>query len=229
MSLVTDVNAGSLNPFDALRSAWYKAMFLRDNPEYMDADGIWVYSGPQGCGKTLSAVQAVDRLARRYPEAIVVSNIDINIGCDYVPFEQYEQLHEMDNGIKGLIFLLDEVHVLWNSLESKNIPIAEMAALCQMRKARRVIIGTSQVYSRIAKPIREQLKYLILCHNYLGIAQYNVITDPAESQEVQGHIQPKMLGTRFWFHSPELYQMYETLAVVKRIDRGKVRKGEYYG
>lgn len=229
MSLVLDVNAGSLNPLDAIRSAWYKAMFLRDNPAYMDADGIWIYSGPQGCGKTLSAVQAVDRLARRYPSAKVVSNIDINIGCEYTPFEDYSQLHEMDNGIEGLIFLLDEVHVLWNSLESKNIPIAEMAALCQMRKARRVIIGTSQVYSRIAKPIREQLKYLVLCHNFFGVCQYNEICDPAETIEVNGHIQPKIVGNRFWFHSPDLYQMYETLAVVKRIERGRPKKGDYYG
>lgn len=152
---------------------------------------------------------------------MVCSNLEIkcDISNDIIPFTDYEQLKTLDNGIKGVIFFLDEIHVLWNSLESKDIPISEMACFCQMRKNRRVIIGTSQVYSRIAKPIREQLQYAIECHNYFGLLQVNHILDPAEGIEKNGVVEAKKLGTKIWFHSPELYNSYDTLFKIEKAKR----------
>lgn len=217
MKLATE---GSHNPVDGARAALFKARFWRDNPEYFYPDGIWVFCGPQGSGKTLSAVQTVQRMSERYPLALVCSNLEVRgLSTEVIPFEGYEMLSELDNGIKGVIFLLDELHVLWNSLESKNVPITEMAAFCQMRKARRVIVGTSQVYGRIAKPIREQLKYVFDCHNYFGVLQVNERLDPTECIEQNGHISAQSLGKTWFFHTPELYSSYDTLTKIERISR----------
>lgn len=232
MSLVKRFTAGSLNPADGIRAAAYAAKYLMDNPTYFKPDGIWVFCGPQGCGKTLSAVQTARKIAKDYPSARVISNFDFELcdGSRPEEFNSYDQLSEEDNGIEGIIFVLDEIHVLWNSLESKNIPVSEMAALCQMRKSRRLILGTSQVYSRIAKPIREQLKYVILCRNFLRVLQVNAVCDPAESVEIQGNIHPELVANKFWFHSPELYRAYETLEKINRIDRtAKQIAGVYRG
>lgn len=232
MSLVKRYTAGTKNPLEGLGAAYYSAKYYMQNVEYFHPDGIWVYCGPQGSGKTLSAVQTAQRMASDYPAARVIANFDFKLSDGSTPekFESYDQLTEEDNGIRGLIFVLDEIHVLWNSLESKSIPISEMAALCQMRKSRRVILGTSQVYSRIAKPIREQLKYVILCRNYLHVLQRNSVCDPSESREIQGSINPDLICERWWFHSPALYQSYETLEKVRRIDRtAKQIAGTYRG
>lgn len=231
MSIVKRYTSGSKNPASGLSAAAYRFKYLVDNPDYFRPDGIWVFTGPQGSGKTLSAVQCAQKIAKEYPGARVISNIDFTFDDGTLPeqFERYEQLSEEDNGIYGIIFLLDEIHVLWNSLESKKIPISEMSALCQMRKSRRLIIGTSQVYGRIAKPIREQLKYVIMCHNILGVLQHNVVCDPAESVERDGHISPQVIAEKFWFHSPELYESYETLEKVKRIERSTKSRLELYG
>ena len=232
MSLIKRYTKGSLNPLDGVRAASYYYRYLMDNPQYFHPDGIWVFCGPQGCGKTLSAVQTTRNLAQDYPHARVISNFDFELkdGTRPEEFKSYDQLSEEDNGIEGIIFVLDEIHVLWNSLESKNIPITEMAALCQMRKSRRLILGTSQVYGRIAKPIREQLKYLIMCRNFLRVLQVNQVCDPSESVEMQGHIYPDVVANKFWFHSPELYKAYETLEKIQRIDRtAKQYAGVYRG
>lgn len=222
MSEVKVCNRGSHNLLDVPRTALFKAKFWKDNPAYFYPDGIWVFTGPQGSGKTLSAVLCAKNMLARYPQAVLCTNMEIRgVENRVVPFEGYEQISELENGVKGVVFFLDEMHVLWNSLESKNIPFSEMAAFCQMRKARRVIIGTSQVYSRIAKPIREQLKYLFICHSFAGLIQYNVLCDPTESTEINGHITPVSLGTSWFFHSPELYRSYETLNKIERIQRGK--------
>lgn len=220
MSNIMDYLKGSLNPVNIFKTVRHNILFARNNPDYFYPAGIWVFCGPQGSGKTLSAVQCLQKMCKEYPKAIVCTNLDVNgIENKTIPFTDYEQLKTLDNGIEGIIFFLDELHILWNSLESKDIPISEMACFCQMRKNRRVIIGTSQVYSRIAKPIREQLQYAIDCKNIFGILQINKILDPSESIERNGNIEAKLVGTKFWFHTPELYHSYDTLFKIEKANR----------
>lgn len=220
---------GSKNPANIFRSAAFDLAFMRDNPDYFAPSGTWVFCGAQGSGKTLSAVQCVQRLLADYPKALFVSNLDIKgIDREIIPFTDYSQIEGTKNGLYGVVFLIDEIHVLWNSLESKNIPITEMLNFCQMRKDRRVIIGTSQVYGRIAKPIREQLTYVIMCRSFLKYIQLNQLIDPNDggyTGEDDGHFEGKILKNYIWFHKPENYQAYDTLSKIHRIER---RKGIHY-
>ena len=226
MSEIKDFTSGSMNPGNLVRTLRYKIQFAQDNPDYFYPAGIWVFCGPQGSGKTLSMVQTLKKMLKAYPKAMVVSNIPIaGIDRPVIPFEDYSQLLELTNGIEGIIFVLDEIHVLWNSLESKEIPITEMATFCQMRKDRRVILGTSQVYSRIAKPIREQLQYVIDCHNFFQVLQVNDILDPANSIEKDGTLAADKIATKVWFHSPDLYGSYDTLFKIKKANRKELPKG----
>lgn len=219
---VLDFTRGSVNPRNLLKTIIYKIRFARSNPDYFYPSGIWVFCGPQGSGKTLSAVKCLRKICDEYPDCLVVSNLELkNFDRPVIPFTDYSQLINLTNGIKGVVFLLDEIHVLWNSLESKDIPISEMACFCQMRKDRRVIIGTSQVYGRIAKPIREQLQYIINCHNFFNLLQFNEILDPSEAVEKNGSVESKVLGKSIWFHSPELYASYDTLFKISKVRRSK--------
>lgn len=222
MSNIQEYLKGSLHPKHLIDTIKHNILFARNNPDYFYPSGIWVFCGPQGSGKTLSAVQCLKRMCAEYPKAIVCTNLDIKgIENKTIYFTDYEQLKTLDNGIEGIIFFLDELHILWNSLESKDVPISEMACFCQMRKNRRVIIGTSQVYSRIAKPIREQLQYAIDCKNFFGLLQFNTILDPSESIEKNGVLEAKIVGKKFWFHRPELYNSYDTLFKIEKAKREK--------
>lgn len=222
MSDIKEFLKGSLNPKHAFNTIKHNILFARNNPDYFYPAGIWVFCGPQGSGKTLSAVQCLKKMCKEYPKAIVCTNLDIKgIDNQIIPFTDYEQLKTLDNGIEGIIFFLDELHILWNSLESKDVPISEMACFCQMRKNRRVIIGTSQVYSRIAKPIREQLQYAIDCKNIFGLLQCNTVLDPSESVEKNGILEAKIVCKRYWFHTPQLYNSYDTLFKIEKAKREK--------
>lgn len=225
MSEIKEFLTGSLNPVNVFKTIGYNILFARNNPDYFYPSGIWVFCGPQGSGKTLSAVQCLKKMCKRYPKALVCTNIDIKgIENKTIPFTDYEQLKILDNGIEGIIFFLDELHILWNSLESKDIPITEMACFCQMRKNRRVIIGTSQVYGRIAKPIREQLQFAVVCHKVLGLIQYNEILDPSEYIEKNGQVEAKKLGFKLWFHNPKLYESYDTLYKIEKAKRSSIKR-----
>lgn len=221
-----DFLKGSCNPLNIARSLRFDIEFMRNNPDYFEPDGIWVACGKQGSGKTLTAVRILKNLCKAYPKAVVCSNLDVHgLDREILPFTDYDQIGSMSNGTEGIIFLIDEIHVLWNSLESKNIPISEMLNFCQMRKDRRLIIGTSQVYGRIAKPIREQLKYVILCRNFLKYIQYNTVIDPVPDgfklDDNDGDLSGEILKHMLFFHSPEDYKSYDTLKKIERIKRGK--------
>ena len=230
MSDIKEYTKGSLNPLNIFKTIRHNIQFARNNPNYFYPAGIWVFCGPQGSGKTLSAVQCLKKMCAEYPKAKVCTNLEIKgIENEVIEFTDYSQLREMDNGIEGIIFFLDEIHILWNSLESKDIPISEMACFCQMRKNRRVIIGTSQKYSRIAKPIREQLQYIIDCKNIFGLIQINHLIDPSEGVEKNGVIEAKTLGSRIWFHTPKLYNSYDTLFKIGKAERKELNKNGRFG
>lgn len=217
---VKEYLSGSINVANIYRTVKHNILFARNNPDYFYPAGIWVFCGPQGSGKTLSAVQCLKKVCKQYPKAKVCTNLEVKgIENDVIQFTDYSQLESLNNGIEGIIFFLDELHILWNSLESKDIPISEMACFCQMRKNRRVIIGTAQVYGRIAKPIREQLQYVVDCRNYFGLVQYNTVLDPADAVERDGQIGAKVIGHNIWFHSPELYDSYDTLFKINKAER----------
>lgn len=227
-----DFFTGSHNPLDIGRAAAFDLAFRRDNPTYFDPDGIWVFCGAQGSGKTLSAVQTVKAVLREYPKAIFCSNLVVHgIDREIIPFTDYSQIEQLDNGIEGVVFLIDEIQVVWNCIESKNIPITELGCLCMNRKARRLVIGTSQVYGRVAKPIREQYKYVVLCNNILKYIQFNTVVDPCAggySGEDDGHFEGEIVKKSLFFHSPEAYKSYDTFDKIARIDRKKKLKEASY-
>ncbi len=214
---------GSKNPKNIVKTIEHNIRFAQDNPDYFYPAGIWVFAGRQSSGKTLSAVQCLQKICKQYPKAIVCSNIDVKgIENKIIPFTDYEQIKTLTNGIYGVIFFIDEVHTVWNSLESKEIPISEMACFCQMRKDRRLIIGTAQIRSRIAKPIREQLQYIIDCKNFFGIVQYNTLLEPTGLEDNNGQ-DCDIICKKIWFHSPELYNSYDTLFKIEKAKRKELQ------
>lgn len=220
---------GSLNPLLLFRAIKFKKQFRQEHPEYFDPDGIMVFCGPQGSGKTLSAVQYVLRLIKAYPHSILVTNVEIQgLPEDYQVY-QYTGLRDLStysNGYAGVIYLIDEIQIEFNSLESKNIDPSVITEIAQQRKQRKHIVGTSQVFGRIAKPFREQFKYAMLCRCFAGVLQYNVLIDGAKSiEDADGHIQCDSIKRYMWLHDPELYKSYNTYAKILRTKERGYKNG----
>lgn len=210
---------GSTDPEDLLASVKYKREFARSHPDYFAPDGLMVFCGPQGSGKTLSAVQYCRRLLERYPRCKFVTNVEIKglpEEIEVIEYNGIDSLMGVSNGLYGVLYLIDEFHLEFNSLESKNISIEEMTEIAQQRKQRKHIVGTSQVYMRLAKPFREQMKRVIVCKNYFGLVQHNIEIDGTTAEEKDGMLYAQCLGNYWWFHSPALYDSYDTYAKMHR-------------
>ena len=210
---------GSKNPLNFFRIKRYKKAFLKEHPSYFKPDGLLMFCGPQGTGKTLSAVNYVRELSWFYPKCIICTNVEIeglNPLCKVIEYDGLDCLTRIENGYDGVVYLIDEIHLEFNSLESKNIPIEVMIEVSQQRKQRKHIVGTSQQFMRLAKPLREQVRNLVLCNNLFGCIQFNKLVDGNTIKEKDGKVQMEIKKRSIWFHTPALYDSYDTYKKMRR-------------
>lgn len=219
--------SGSLDVSLLVDTIKYKRDFRKQNPDFFDPSGILVFCGSQGAGKTLSAVQYVRKLAEKYPKMILVTNVEIKgLSIAVYPYTGIADFSKYSNGFEGVVFLIDEIHIEFNSLESKNIDPSVMTEIAQQRKQRKHIVGTSQVFGRIAKPFREQFKYVVLCRCLWGVLQYNTLIDGERAMvDDDGHLQAETVKRYFWWHKPELYDSYNTYAKIIRSKDRRMQSG----
>ena len=130
-----------------------KDLFEKD-PDFFREYGVHVIAGEQGAGKTVTLAY----LLRYYKQWYPYLKIKTNFGYKKQDGEinHWKDLVASENGIYGEIDCIDEVQNWFNSLASKDFPPEMMTEITQQRKQRKCIMCTSQVFSRIAKPIREQ-------------------------------------------------------------------------
>lgn len=212
---------GSVNPRLAIEKIKYDVAFHDEHPDYFEPDGFICFTGAQGSGKTLSAVQYIHKLVQKYPKVMLVTNCYLNFedwNGKQVRYEGYKQVSELDNGYDGIILFLDEIQAEFNSLESKKIDPSWFSVICQQRKRRLHVVGTSQLFSRIAKPWREQFTACIRCRGWFGVVQFNQILslDDVEEDENGNITKEKAKFGKIWFRDPKTYEMYNTWERVNR-------------
>lgn len=189
--------------------------------DYFRPHGVSVFVGRQGSGKTLSAVKLVDNLMKRYPKAKLVTNIIFNRDLiDYsdriTEFQDIDQLANLlvstNNSKYGVIYLIDEIHTYFNSLESKNIPPHIFTEIAQQRKQKKLIIGTSQLWDRMAKPFREQAELEIRCNTIFGILTTQTIIDAwtLEMNNKTGRSEGQIVKRAWFFQDRRLRSLYDT-------------------
>ncbi len=182
--------------------------------------GIWLFSGQQGAGKTLLMMHTLKCMMNEYPEALVVSNIAI-YGVPSIPYTGIEDFEKYRNGAQGTIFVIDEIHTLFSSLESAKMPASTLTVWSQNRKNRRVILGTSQRFTRVAKGIREQCTYNYECSRpiFRQIYSYRV-KDGDDYDDAGKYTGEKEPQRHFYCPNVNVMRMYNTLEVVVRDKAG---------
>ena len=191
---------------------------LKDSTGFPYA-GMWIFSGQQGSGKTLLMMHLVKKIITDYPKAKIVSNISI-YGIPSIPYSGIDDFERYKNGQDGVIFIIDEIHILFNALESRGMPLSTMQVWAQNRKNRRLILGTSQRFNRVAKGVREQTTWNYECRRpVLGFLYSYRVLDGANYDDSgkyvveEGDEQPRR---HFYVPSVSVMHLYNTLEVVKR-------------
>ena len=134
-------------------------------------------------------------------------------------YQGLDDLKTINNGYAGVIYFIDEIHLELNSLESQNVDIDIMIEISQQRKQRKHIVGTSQVYGRMAKPLREQVRNIVVCRCWFGVLQTNRLVDAFNTVEKNGQLKLDTKKRFVWIHRPELYGAYDTYAKMRRYSK----------
>lgn len=179
--------------------------------------GSRVYIGRQGKGKTLSMVNYAYRIKQAYPNCAIFSNIILQ-DIKYVYLdndERVSQALEFQNGENGVLVLLDEAHLMFNT--KTGIPIDVLTAISQQRKDRRRIVFSSQIWNEMDMSIRKQVQEVVNCRK-IGRFQFNTVYD-GESIRLDKsdytYVMDKLFSEIFK-HNDEYYSRYDTYQKILR-------------
>lgn len=207
--------------YDLLRWWWIDCRTIEERSGRFKPFGFTIFVGRQGAGKTISMVRYLETMKQKYPDCLIVTNFS----CDFADFKMvsWRDFFEIRNGDKGVIFAIDEIHSEYSSADWQDFPESLLSEISQQRKQKIKIVATAQVFSRVAKPIREQAFSVVMCSTFLGRLTYNREYDAAEYSisdtpyRVKKRCKPIW---RSWFvQSDELRQSYDTYEKIERLQK----------
>ena len=189
--------------------------FDRD-PDFFRHQGLVIFEGRQGSGKTISMIEYARTMQQEYPKSLCTTNLAY-IGED-MPLKDWRMLLRYKNGIFGVIVCMDELQNWFSSNDSKNFPPEMLTIITQNRKNRRIILGTSQNFYLLAKAIRSQATEVRRCSTFFGALTLVRKFEPILDSE--GNVQEyKRRGWYFFVHDKELRESYDTFKVIERATR----------
>ena len=158
--------------------------------------GLTLYCGRQGAGKTMAMIEYLERMRFKYPNAKIVTNFDY-IHQDY-QLETWRDILNIRNGEEGVIFALDEIQNEFSNTKWKDFPEWLLREVTQQRKQRVKIVGTSQVFTRVVKQLREQCFEVVECRTLFGRWTFTKAFDAEEYNSVVDDPEKKMKLRRLW-------------------------------
>lgn len=216
---------------------------IANDKEYFKPNGIQAFYGEQGSGKTLTLIHVLTNLKKRYPKAIIVSNIflknynlisiqdyingkKINPDKDYINYQSLEDYELVNKNVKndkfGVILVTDEYQNYFSNQDSRNVPPWVLEQSAQNRKQRRVHLVTSQDYDQIVKAVRRRSDIAFKCRSFALPASYGAILTvywAFDSKKLDFDNNGKQTSSKplkigFYFHSQKLRDSYDTFQLV---------------
>ena len=189
-------------------------MYEKD-PDFFDPQGIHMFCGEQGCGKTIACVEMMLRYQKMYPKSKMITNFAVASENDELA--EWQQLLDYTNDKNGVIVGIDEIQN-WFMSGKNQLPEGMLEVATQNRKNRRVICCTAQVFTRVNKGLREQVTNVYEPHTFLGC--FTVVIKKKYSFESDGTVRDsKIKGVYCFTHNDELREAYDTYKVIHTLAR----------
>ena len=181
--------------------------------------GMHFYCGRQGSGKTFSMTYELEKIRKQYPKCKIYTNY----GYKYQTMPIYNismlQNDKYYNGTDGVVFAIDEIQNLYQSSNTNNVPPEVLGVVTQLRKQKVYIICTSQVFTRVSKPLREQAFFITECktlfHSLTVCHKYNADEYLLDLDRVEKQAKP--IEQYSIVHNDKLRNLYDTYMLIKSI------------
>lgn len=182
--------------------------------DFFPYQGMIIFEGRQGSGKTISMVRYMKDMQYEFPDALCTTNLAYT--DENKPLKTWTMLIDYKNGYKGVIAALDELQNWFSSNDSKNFPPEMLSLITQNRKNRRIILGTSQNFYLLAKAIRSQATEVRRCATYFGCLTVVRRLEPILDSE-GNVVEWKKRGIYCFVHDKELRDSYNTWKVIENL------------
>ena len=202
----------------------YAKDLVERDPDFFRHQGLVVYTGRQGRGKSIALVEHAMRMQKEYPLSKCISNMAYAYETE--PLKHWRQLVNYKNGIFGLIVMIDELQTWFSSNQSRNFPPEMLEVITQNRKNRRIILGTSQSFHLLAKAIRTQCTEVRECFTAFGCITFVRRKEPildADGDVVEW----KNRGFYFFVHTDKIREAYDTWAVIESLAKSGFVEKDY--
>lgn len=199
--------------FIAAPRAYVKDMFDTD-PDFFKYQGLVIYTGRQGQGKTISMVRDMMLMQQEYPLCKCITNLAYKY--EDAALEDWRQLIDYKNGIYGVIVGMDEIQNWFSSKQSKEFPPEMFEVVTQNRKNRRIIVATTQNFYQAAKDVRAQCSEVRKCLTFFGV--WTVVHAVRPVLDANGDVKEwKHIRFYSFVHTPEIRESYDTYKVIESL------------
>lgn len=185
-------------------------------PDFFRPQGLIIFTGPQGHGKSISMMQYAIELHDTYPLSKCLSNTAFVF--QDAALKHWRQLIDFKNEQKGVVVIMDELQNWFSSNQSRNFPPEMLSVITQNRKNRRVILGTAQNFYLLAKPIRSQCTEIRECITLAGVLTIVIRREPKIDNEGECK-EMKYRGMYFFVHNKRIRESYDTWAVIDNLKK----------
>jgi hypothetical protein len=119
--------------------------------------GLHLYCGLFGSGKTSSMVHDAYVIAKRFPQVTILTNMQLKNFPNWTKIMPLENFQQIIDAPPNTVILIDEISTVFNSRDWKTegIPAALLGMLLQVRKERKMILGTAQRFQHVDSLIRQ--------------------------------------------------------------------------
>lgn len=184
--------------------------------------GLTLFTGRQGAGKTMTLVYEAERYRLEYPNLYIASNFG------YIhENEPLKSLADIPNAVLranelnciGVLILWDEIQNDFDSFSKVSKDV--LRVITQQRKQSIKILGTSQVFTRVSKALREQTYEVVVCNTIMGRYTRGRFYDADEfSHNIDKPEDKKQLHRLrkvSFIQTDDLRDLYDSYAVIKTL------------
>lgn len=181
------------------------------------------YVGEQGSGKSTSMVERLEQIRRDYPQVKIMTNF--GYGGQDEPLTDWQQLIDCRNGDDGIVFAIDEIQNEFDKHDTRNFNLDILKVVTQQRKQGIKILATSQVFTSVSKPLREQCYTVVECRTVAGrwtfqrafdAREYNYFVDNP-NPEKKAKVRRKW--TKNFVQSDKIRGMFDSYAVIESMKK----------
>lgn len=214
---------GDKNLLQIIKTGYYNDL-EQDN---FSLYGLKVYFGSMGAGKTLSLVREVYDLVQDYPDVAIVSNLKLNFKAKYMYyfdsmndfFQAYVSCIKNDKPM-GIIVVIDEIQLFIEKLiQTKNLKL--LTILSQCRKLHTYVVGTSQLYNKVDKDIRDYIRLngqIVFCDKilkYITVLRFVRMSTCTEDSRI--HLNYTISKFDWFVHTRDLFSLYNTFDIISPV------------